>query len=412
MQFNTFTELKLPLFMRQNDIWFKEYLKSFETPLKEIEKLLLDFNGNLLPDKTNWFDFLFYAFGSEFLNWKDHTIAQKRAILKRLFDINKSKGANNGYDLILRLMCDKSLIMIKSPPSKAYAGRSTTLEEKEYYESKFPEARIYHFSERSQRHSLFCGGFFAEYAKGCVYKTDAETRVGKRVTLFDPLDNQEVVLNSFRSKRYYEIRLKDKRKGFFPKSHYGKFFVNQEAEKRFYILDLPRRYLNNMEKRYYARPTLSPLTIYYKDNALQSRARGIFLGYSKSKAYLSKQNAEYRIFKSVRIYAPDRAINRLWRGQQFLGSMKFGPLSKYNIEIYPNMIKKSPQKALFLSKNIGFMLENTAKSDVHKTLWSLNYMRPAGIKAKIFINNHKERKSSDAWLCNENYICDEMIMEV
>jgi hypothetical protein len=410
---NTFTELLLPSLMRNNSQPFKDYLKAFEIPLKTFENEANLFAENIFPETTLWFDFLFWALGSEQLNWKDHSIVKKRAILKQLFEIYKEKGTQKGYNTILRLMCDKSLIAIKTPPSKSFAGRSTTAEEKELYESKFPEIRIYHFSDRSQRHSLFCGRFLAKYARGCGYKTDARQRVGKRATLYDPVYNTETALHDYATQNYYAIGLKGKKTGAFCGSCIGGYTVDQNSQSRLYMIKSPRGYETEIERRTYAYPSLQPITLFYKENRLKGKVKGTFVDHSKmDHSYLVKQNAEYRIFKSIRLHCPDRAITKRWQGSQFLGLMKFGNLQPFNIALYPDMSVKGSKRTFYLGKAGFFFMPSIAQESVHKAIWAMNYMRPAGVKARAFINNHVIRMDSEMWYCNEKYKCDDLILEV
>lgn len=410
---NTFTELLLPALMRNNSDVFKEYLKAFEIPLKGYEKQCNYFPDKLLPDQTLWFDFLFRALGSDKLNWKEHSITKKRAILKSIFSIYTEKGTAIGYDTILRLMCDKSLISIKIPPAKAFAGRSTTAEEKEYCESKFPELRIYHFYERNKRHSLFCSKYLAKYPRGCAYETDAKQRVGKQITLYDPLFQSETTLTQYPTQDRYNVGLKSHKSGMFCGAILRGELINRHSEERLYVIALPRGYRTEIERRTYAYPSLTPLTLYYKENRLQGKIKGTILNSAKFNAtYLVRQNAELRIFKSIRLFDKDRAINKRWKGSQFLGSMKLGNLDKFHIELYPDMTEKGSKKATYLTKFQYFLVPSKAEKQVHNAIWSMNYMRPAGIIAKAFVNNRKIRKTSEIWLCSEKLKCDDFILEV
>ncbi len=393
-------ELILPNIMRQSSSpAIREYYQTAETPLMALERQLDAFPASLLPGNTSYFDFLFWALGAEDLNWAEYSVTKKRAVLKRLFQLHRAKGTTEGYAIALQLLVDKALIKVSSPPSKAFFGRSTTPAEKEAFESQYPQIRVYPFSHYGTRKSLFLGDFTASWQRGFPAVTDAIDRIGDRVALHDPVTGTEETLNNFFNQNYFEVRLKGVQTGIMASSPWKRFFANASASSRYYSLDMQRPYSNDLERRSSVslRPSLTPMTVYYKTTAIPAYSQGFFLNGSHFASCVVDTDAEKRIFKSLRLFDPLRSINKVSKGDQYMGALKFGKLAGNHIEIYADM-SRTKKHGVFCGAYMGKPVESDAPAEVAKTLFALNYVRQAGVKATVKIRNHRQIRANNAIL--------------
>ena len=400
MQYSTRVAQNLPAALRANiSDAYREYLKSFESPLMRTEKAVDDFPESLLPEKTTAFDFMFWALGAEDLNWQSHSATKKRAILKRLFELFKKKGSPAGYALALELLVDKSLIKINTSPSKAFGGRSTTPEEKEAFESQYPQIRIYPFSHAGVRRTLFAGDFMAEWTRGFPAVTDAASRVGDRVTMYDPATGEEETLDNFFDRTWFEVRLKGVQTGIMPGGPFKKHVVKSNAADRHYCINMARAHQTDLERRSSValRPSLTPMTVYYTTTAIPAYTRAMFSGDAYPACYPVNTDAEKRIFKSLRLYDPLRAVNRTSKGQQFAGAMRYGSLAPNEIELFVDM-SRVRKYGVFAGSFLGWPVESDAAEEIKKMRFALNYVREAGIKGTVKTNNYKQIRTSNSIL--------------
>jgi len=314
----------------------------------------------------------------EFLKTKE----EKIEALKRVFEFRHYKGTLYGYKLYYSFFLKREVYKA-SPPYKAFISPTYTDEERKNFEKYMPEVRVYPFRKKGVKKSLFVGDILQT---AFPLQTDALLRIGDRVELFDPLNNQTQLLNYYVLEKSYinkiikkeiEVRLKGKKHGIFFDDPIVGFLVNQCAYNRLYRVILTEPYKEEIERKKWLslKPSLSPIKISYEEERELGKAHGFYLSNRYKEIYhdkggsfighfICKSDAESRIYKKFKLFNPERLIFSNRKIFSFLSALRIGVFPTHTAELYIDGTGRAKPKQTFLSSFPGALVSSDASQRI------------------------------------------------
>ncbi len=422
----------LPRNLRDEEA-IKSLFYAFDKNLQGIGAEVRDFWWKLLPDTSpqEWLRWLFYALGGEDYIYPEFDETWMRKVLRRLFDLYKTKGTYEGMRLHIDVLTPAKFLELHHAPDKNFLGSSLTDEDRLLFESKMPRIRAYPYRHKGVLWGMACKISYLSSGEHMV-KSDALLRIGEYVELYDPVLEEAVPLNFFvldkeqverSAQKIVEIRKKSIVKGIFCGGYIAGFVVDNNAKERLYRVCLSEPYKDIVERRHPVsiRPSLEPIRTYYEMEYVKGKAKAeLFPGnkwtdvypdrwkqYLGVETFLLRSDADMRIRKVITLFDPDRVVYPDRKARFFLGAMRVGGLKAHHSELFVDLRGKAPEMKFYLSA--GFLSlevpsENFIQQRVEWVLWAAEKGRRAGEKVTCSISNTRTIRVRTSVICGE-YLC-------
>ncbi|MDQ0422288.1 phage tail-like protein [Peteryoungia aggregata LMG 23059] len=359
-------------------------------------------------------------------NWP---LERKRAVAKAWFRLHSKKGTLAGIREAVRYF-DSLVVGVRRPPDAAYPDPTLTKVERENYLARFKQLRFYSYRERgiAQFGAYLCSGYrlprLFPGGKAFPFVSDAATRVGPRVFVFDPEVGREIPVRRVQR----TVELEERGAVVFdevdlPGSAGVAAFVGAPPKAKTYTVDTGasgRRYSVEMDTTYLEQiseyhltsvlPTEDPVSVRPRKQYVRGQRNiGQLFPAARSvrpqsinrpddgikRTFLPATSAGLRIFDQIFLHDRDRQVDK--RGARtFIGAVRLGMppfhaslkiqsqgrISRFAVQQFVNgfFVKTSKAKltntieAVRLSKSLRDKINVTAKT-----------MRPATVADRISI---------------------------
>ena len=297
---------------------------------------------------------------------------KKRWLVKHFHDWHRYKGTEYGLALYWRVLLGRELYKA-TPPHTAYLGASLTATERAGFEAPHPELRIYPFRHSGVKQGLFCGDCLGDPAAAYpvfALMTDALLRIGSKVELYDPLSKESTDLHSmlYESENItrmatdtVEVRMPGEASGIFPGRCLSGYLVDHGAKERLYTMQLKSAYTSEAQRRspMSITPSLTPMTVYYREAAENGIAKGAFLhnrwpdqypgkgGRAHlGAAYPAQSDAAQRLYRYLKLFDPERVKRGQRKSNAFLGAFRLGGMPPHTAEVAVDCTGARPRRGM------------------------------------------------------------------
>lgn len=404
------TGLILPGVFRGQPV-LESLAQAAERPLNATARELEVFLDRLKPltAPVSWIPWLFWALGGEDYYRPDWTATKARLVLSRLIELYRSRGTVEGLGLHVSILADQTLLKAVQPPAKAFAGVTLTPAEREAWESRHPEIRIWPYQHDGVARTAMVGrcwpgGTTAE-TRGRAFPavTEAAARIGDRLEWHDPLPPAARPDGAFGADGAgvgrgrdgaFEIRVRGRAVGVIPGRWLAGQTVNHGAARRLYrVVSDPVGGGDPLALI----PSLIPMRVRTTERRVPGFGPGFFLrnrytdlypdrGGSWPGRHLVTRRAERRIGQAMRIFDPARAAGSRRAGYGFLGATELGALPGHHLLVRVRMPGRTGPGVVWPGRP---MVGQTTASDVADRVargrWAGGLARRAGCRVALDI---------------------------
>ena len=188
--------------------------------------------------------------------------------------------------------------------------------------------------------------------------------------LYDPLSKESTDLHSmlYESENItrmatdtVEVRLPGKASGIFPGRCLSGYLVDHGAKERLYTMQLKSAYTTEAQRRspMSITPSLTPMTVYYREAAENGIAKGAFLHnrwpdqYAGKggrahlgAAYPAKSHAAQRLYRYLKLFDPERVKPGQRKSNAFLGAFRLGGMPPHTAEVAVDCTGVRPRRGM------------------------------------------------------------------
>lgn len=383
-----------------------------EQPLLDATAELEVFLNRLRPETApaSWLPWLLWAQGGEDYYRPDWTETRTRLVLSRLVDLYRSRGTIDGLGLHLSLLADQKILNTIQPPAKMFAGVSLAPPEREAFEARFPEIRVWPFQHAGVARTAMVdyawpGGSTAE-TKGRAFPavTDAADRIGDRLEWHDPLPSTERPAGAFGadgagvgrgSDGAFEIRVRGLAIGLFPGRWLVGYPVDHGAARRLYRV-VPD--LVGGRGQLAILPTLTPIRVRADELRLHGSGAGFFLQNRYANTYpdcggsfigqsLITRHAERRIGYRSKLFDPARAMGLRHGGRTFIGAAALGAMPAHQIETAVDMRGWTASSVIWVGRHLrGHLDTSDVPARIARGRWAGDLARRAACRLLLNIS--------------------------
>lgn len=306
-----------------------------------------------------------------------------RALIKEALTLHRRRGTRWAAARLAQLS-GADLVLADTPPGKLFCGAARTDAERAAFEAVHPALRVWPYQKAGQREGLMVGDCLGSAAP---LRSTALIRIGDRLELFDPLSGTGTDLNTLAvdqerlpsvARQNVAVRTPGVAAGQFVGTPLVRATVDQQADARYYTLDLARPYAAPIERWRHLSltPGLSPLTGYYTPLAIPGVARGIFPGATCIGGQPCRSDAAYRLGKQLRLYDPGRAqaISHRSTGL-YLGAVRLPRLNAQHARVVLDLRRTThPWKAFACPRHDRtFPVASTAAAAIDRARQALSW---------------------------------------
>jgi hypothetical protein len=389
-----------------------------EAPLFDAEQTEESFIDRLLPDgaPAHWLRWLFYAMGADAYWREDYDDTRRRLILRRIFELYRSRGTVDGLGLHVNLLADATLVRAVQPPARLFLLPSLTQAERAALETHYPEVRLRPFNQPGLRRSAFVGDVPRAHTFPAV--TDAVERVGESAVLYDPTTGIETPLQRATVEgEGLVVRLA--RRGHAAGMMCGRPLagatVDEGAASRLYTFALQAGTIDPLLARASigAQPGLLPVRVWWTDHREPGHGRGSFLrnrwldvyqdrGGAALPTIPMRRDAEARIWKSFALFDPAVAPTVTRQAAIYLDGARIGRVSPHIMEASIHAPGRRPRAVVWpgvIGATNGCVAASDAPARIERMRWAGNLARRAGCRIPVAIRTRRPLVSDPALLC-------------
>jgi len=304
------------------------------------------------------------AWGFNVDAWDDDwPIEVKRAVVRNSIPYHRAKGTLSGMRRAARASGGE-IVRAVVPPSRVYAAPSLTADEREAFQKKYPELRVFRFRNRENIRrgsapgfNLFASDATADHGdrqRQFVADLGARGRFGNQAFLVRngqeiPLKTEArfVEIESRLAVDFTEVREPGVARGIFATTLRAGFYtVKHGARSRMYRMRIEQRFEVRTDRVSFntVKPGLDPLGYAAQPVAQRGTKRGAHARGSYSGAAFSVQtNAETRLYSSLRLFDPDIPVERRGRSTH-IGGARLG-MPAYTAELLARIRGRRPISA-------------------------------------------------------------------
>lgn len=383
-----------------------------EAPLFTAEATEESFIDRLLPDgaPSGWLRWLFSALGADAYWREDFDDTRRRLILRRLFELYRSKGTAAGLRLHLGLLADATLVRAVQPPAKTFLAPSLTQAERAALEAQHPEVRLRPFSQYGVKQSLFAGDCLGDPTESWAVHpaiTTAGDRIGETAALYDPATAVETPLQRATvdvAGLVVRLGIRGRAVGLFARRALPAVVADQEARTRLYTYALQGGTTDPLLTRASlgARPGLLPVRVWYTPHHEPGTGRGMYAanrwtdrwpdrGGAHLPAFPTRGGAERRIWKSVRLFDPARAPQHGRAASTYCGGSRLGRVPVHVMEASISAPGHTSGLAMWGAAGAAagrFIVASDAVARIDRMRWAGNLARRAGCRIPVATRTH------------------------
>ncbi len=406
------TGLLLPGVFRGEPL-LESLLQTAERPIAATSAVMEAFLDRLRPETApaSWLPWLFWALGGEDYYRPDWSETKSRLVLSRLVDLYRSRGTVDGLGLHLRLLADQRLLKAAQPPGKAFAGVSLTAAEREAFESRHPEIRIWPFQHAGVKRSAFLGrggGWVVApldvptAGAGCFpAATDAPERIGDRLEWHDPPaetrgDGRAAVRRG--ADGALELAIRAVVAGLCLGRALKGYTVDHGAATRLYrVIPDPVGGRDPLALQ----PSLTPIRVRTDDLRIAGFGLGFFLWNRYTDRYTDRggshvdrplvhRRAETRLGGALRVFDQARVGSVRRGGHPFLGAVALGTVPAHEIEAWVEMLGTAGQGTIWPGRPLrGHLATSVATRRLAHGRWAGDLARRAGCRVRMDISHRR-----------------------